>query len=829
MQPLDGITVVELAGGVRGPYAGKLFADFGADVIKIEPPDGDPARHEGARPGDRPEPERSPLFAHLNTNKRSVVLDPTIESDRALFDRLVASAQLLIDDREVGPAAASAAWPSVAELRQRHPEIVVTSVTAFGRTGPRAGEPANDLIAYAAGGPLHATGLADREPIKLAGRVVEYQCGAVAAVASLAALAVADQSGTGTHVDVSNFETQAASIDRRMALQLGYFFTGRIGERQGGNREGIVPAGIFPNEDGYCQIVFAPNWLTRVAEMLGHDELSEHLADPGWMDDPELPGLMSEAVFTWTVQRSKQDAMADAQSRQLAVMPLNSTTDVLADEHFRARGFWQTIDHPTLGRYEAPGPQVRMDDGWALRRPAPLLGQHTESIRESPPAPRPVVVAGAEQRLPLKGLKVLDVTVVWAGPLCTMLLGDLGAEVIRLDNPNLFPTATRGAIPRPRPGHEADLGQFWSGFPDSDGGERPWNRVGAFLIHSRGKKSATLDARTELGRETFLRLVEECDVFVENNSVKVLEQLGLDWPTLRERNPRLVLLRMPSLGLDGPYRDYIGFGAHMEALCGLTSLRGYRDLDPSSLDATYFMDPASGAAGAFAVMAALRRREQTGRGELIELAQAENLLNYIGEYFIDSSLTGQPQDRHGNRHPHRAPQGVYPCAGDNRWIALSVEDDGQWSRLVETMGRPAWADSTMGIEAERRARHDELDELIGRWTASLDRDELAESLRSAGVTAAAVLDEADLAEDAHVAERGFLRTNSSAEVPETPFPGHLWRWDGPPLRWGELNVMGRDNDEVYRGILGLTDAEVAALDAEGHLSGDYHDPDGTPY
>jgi len=823
MQPLDGISVVELAGGVRGPYAGKLFADFGADVLKVEPVDGDPARREGARPGERPDVERSPLFAHLNTNKRSAVLDPSDAADAALLDRLVAAADLVIHDGTGG-------WPSAQELREQHPGLVVTSVSAFGTTGPMAGTPGNDLIAYAAGGPLHATGLAEREPIKLAGRVVEYQCGAVAAVASLAGVSAASASGSGMHIDVSNFETQAGSIDRRMALQVGHTFTGRIGQRQGGNREGIVPAGIYPNEDGYCQIVFAPNWLERVAEMLGHEQLIEHLAAPDWMDDPELPGLMSEAVFTWTVQRTKQQAMEDAQARQLAVMPLNSTTDVLADEHFRERGFWQTVDHPTLGRYESPGPQVRMRDGWALRRPAPALGEHTESIRHHPPAVRSAPPGTSpEARLPLEGVRVLDLTVVWAGPLATMLLGDLGAEVIRLDNPLLFPTATRGAIPRPRPGHEADLGQFWSGFPDSDGGERPWNRVAAFLIHARGKKSATLDARKDLGRETLLRLVKECDVFVENNSVKVLEQLGLDWATLREINPRLILLRMPSLGLDGPYRDYIGFGAHMEALCGLTSLRGYTDLDPSSLDATYFMDPASGAAGAFAVMAALRRRDRTGDGELIELAQAENLLNYVGEYVIDASLTGRPHDRHGNRHPHRAPQGVYPCAGDNRWIAISVEDDDQWTRLVELMGSPDWADDGLATETARRERHDELDGRLAEWTASFDRVQLATMLTDAAITSSAVLDEADLATHPHLAARRFFRPNSSADVPEAPFPGHLWRWDGPPLAWGELNVMGRDNDEVYRGILGLTDNEMAALDADGHLSGVYHAPDGTPY
>lgn len=826
MRPLEGLLIVELAGGVAGPWAGRLFADYGADVIKVEGPDGDPSRREGARTGPRPLTEASPLFAHLNTNKRSVVLDPDEPADRVALHRLLEAAHLVIDD--------GSAWGGPAALRDAHPHLVVLSVTPFGTTGPYAGRQANDLVVYAMGGPLHSTGQPDREPIKLAGRIVEYQCGAVAAVAGLGALLTTEHTGRGFHVDVANFETQAGSIDRRMALLMLWAFTGRMGRREGGNREGIIPAGIYPTSDGYCQIVFAPNWLERVAAMLGHDELSAHLADPGWIDDPEIPGLMAEAVFTWTVQRTKQQAMDDAQARQLAVMPLNDTVDVLADPHLAQRRFFRSVDHPVMGGYRAPGPQLGLRDGWAVTRPAPLLGQHTDEVLAAIPkrSTGAGVITGAGTRtsdLPLSGVRVLDMTVVWAGPLCTTLLGDLGAEVIRLDNPNLFPTATRGAIPRPRPGLEWELGQYWSGFPDGDGGERPWNRVAAFLIHARGKKSATLDLRTELGRSTFLRLVAESDVFVENNSVKVLEQLGLDVATLHEANPRLIVVRMPSLGLEGPYRDHIGFGAHMEALCGLTSLRGYRDLDPSSLDATYFMDPASGAAGAVATMAALRRRERSGTGELVEIAQAENLLNYIGEYLIDTSLTGSAHERHGNRHPHRAPQGVYPCLGTDRWIALSVPDDAGWRSLVELMGSPQWAlRPELATEDGRRDHHELIDQELAAWTAGHDRFALAEALRSAGVQAGPVMDEADVFADPQLGERGFFRSNRSSDVPDTLFPGHLWRWDGPPLAWGELNVMGRDNDEVYRGILGLGDAEMAALAEGGHLADGYRGPDGRP-
>ncbi len=843
-QPLHGIRVIELATGVSGPYAGKLLADYGAEVIKVEPPGGDPSRHEGASPGDRPDPEASPLFLHLNTNKRSIVADLEHPDGVDLVRRLVATADVVIESET--PGRLTAVGLGADRLRDGNPGLVVTSVTPFGQTGPLAGEAGGDLVAYAMGGPMHATGDPEREPMKLAGRVVEYHCGSVAALATLGAVAMAEASGQGTDVDVANYETQAASIDRRAALAVGYQYDEEVGTRLGGGRLGPIPAGVYPSADGYVQIVFAPNWMPRLATMLEDDELVRRFADPGWIDDEDLPDLLNAALFSWTLTRTKQEAMEEAQGWGLAVMPVNTTTEVLADPHFETRGFWHEADHPTLGRYRSPGAPFRIDDGWVPGRPPPTLDQHRAEIlaeldasvpasaSASGPPERPAVGATAGRRLPLDGLRVLDLTVVWAGPLCTTLLSDLGAEVVRLDNPNLFPTATRGAIPRPARGREREMGQLWGRYPDGDGGDRPWNRVGPFTCHARNKLGATLDLRTERGRDTFLDLVAVSDVVVENNSVKVLPSLGLGWEELHARNPRLVMVRMPSLGLDGPYNSYVGFGAHLEALCGLSSLRGYRDLDPTCLDGTYYMDPASGVAAAFATLCALRRRARTGVGELIEFAQAENLMNYIGEYLIDASVTGDAHECHGNRHPNRAPQEVYRCGApspdEESWMVLSVPDDQAWAAFVAAIGAPAWAtDPTLTTEAGRRAAADELDGHLAHWAAGHTVDETVALCRAAGVAAGPVLDEVGLYRDPQLRDRGFFRVNGSADVPPIEFPGHQWRWDGPPMRWDELNVMGRDNDAVYRDLLGRTDDEMTALEADGHLADGYRDANGQPF
>ena len=430
-------------------------------------------------------------------------------------------------------------------------------------------------------------------------------------------------------------------------------------------------------------------------------------------------------------------------------------------------------------------------------------------------------------RLPLEGVRVLDLTVVWAGPYATMLLGDLGAEILRLDNPRLFPSSTKGAMPRPTADMAERLGATAAAFPDQEPGERPWNRHAMFNCHARGKRIATLDLRTPLGRETFLRLVEVSDVLVENNAARTLDSLDLGWDVLHARNPRFIAVRMAPMGLDGPKRDTLGFGAHFEALCGVTAVRGYADADPTSTTPVFHMDPAAGATAAFAVMAALRRRRRTGEGCLIEFAQAENVMQHIGELLVDAARTGRVHPSLGNRHPTRAPQGCYPCAGEDRWAVISVGDDEEWAGLRRAMGDPPWAADDRFASAEgRRVHHDEVDEGIKTWTGGLDPYDVFHRCQAEGVPAGPVMDEADAFADPHLAARGFFRENTSPEAGTHAYPGHLWHWTGPELRWGPLSAMGNDNDYVYREVLGMTDEEYAALDAEGHLSLDYVDAEG---
>lgn len=852
---LGGVRVLDLSHGVAGPYLTKLLGDLGADVVKVEPPTGDRTRRRGPLIGPA-DLEHSATFLHLNTNKRSVLLDLEDPDDMASAVRLAARSHLVVESFSPSEAERYRLRPE--DLRALREDVVVVSVSTFGRTGPYAGYAGSDLLAYAVGGPLSSAGLLERPPLHLGNDLIDIQCGNVGAVAAMGALMSAEASGVSVHVDLAGVDTQVGSIDRRAAFLLYRAFTGRDAPRSGARPISVYPTGVYPTEDGNVVIATMPRWIPRMLATLDDPDLSARYADPGFADDPDLAEAADTAILTWTLQRTSREAMTAAQANSWPVTAVQTPQEVLADPHFIARSFWVDARHPAAGELRQPGAPVRIGrGGWKLERAAPTLGAHSDEVLAelAEPGPEPERAGrpenaesprrGGRGRLPLAGVRILDLTVVWAGPFAAELLGDLGAEIIRVENPNVFPTNSRGHFPRPTRDAVAAMGPIQGGYPEMDPGTRPWNRSSVFACHGRNKKSVTLDLTRPGGLDTFLRLVERSDVLLENNRVELLDRLGISWERLRERNPRLILTRMPSVGLTGPYSDYLGFGSNFEALCGLATVRGYEDLDIGENDAVYHMDAATGATAAFATLAAIRRRGSTGAGEMIELAQAENLLNHIGGLLIEAASTGTTSGTTGNRHPDHAPRGVYRCAdakpgtggsdrpgaaGVDRWIAIDVHSDAEWVALRRAMGDPDWAsDGRFAITSGRVDHHDEIDAHISDWTTKQSHIELFHHCQAHGVRAGAVLTETECYEDPHLRARGLFRLNGNDDIGTYEFPGHLWRWTGPDMAWGRIPPLGADNEEIYLGLLEMTSDEYDELDRNGHISADFRGPDGQPY
>ncbi len=404
-------------------------------------------------------------------------------------------------------------------------------------------------------------------------------------------------------------------------------------------------------------------------------------------------------------------------------------------------------------------------------------------------------------KLPLNDHRVLDLTMSWAGPFATRLLADIGAEVIKIESVNNW-----------------DLLRSYTGQPPTV--ERVWDKSPYFNHYNRNKYGCALDLSKERGRELFLRLVEGADVVIENFRSDVMENLGLSWETLRERNDQLIMVSMPAHGATGPEKDYVAYGTNVEQLAGLASLSGYAGGPPQKTGISYG-DPMAGIAAAGAVALALWDRRRTGFGQHIEVAQRENMIGAIGEFVVGYAMNGREPERRGNRHPSMAPHGCYPCAGDDQWLTIACEDDAQFAGLCSVISKPELAADERFADIASRFRNQEaLDALIGAWTSTQDKSAAAEALQAAGVPASPVLTVQDVFADEHLRSRGFFEPVSHAVA-------GLWEMEGTPWRMSETPghvrvpppAFAEHNTYIFRELLGLSAEEVAALYAEG-VTGD---------
>jgi crotonobetainyl-CoA:carnitine CoA-transferase CaiB-like acyl-CoA transferase len=344
---------------------------------------------------------------------------------------------------------------------------------------------------------------------------------------------------------------------------------------------------------------------------------------------------------------------------------------------------------------------------------------------------------------------------------------------------------------------------------------------------ARGKRSCTLDVRFPEQRELFMRLVAKSDVFVENLKSTTLHQMGIHETELLKVNPRMIVLRLPPAGLSGDWAHYTGFGGQFDGLTGLAALLGHRGTTLMESPSTQHMDSVTGPAGGFATLAALHYRAATGRGQVIELSQSENVLTELGDVFVNLQLGVEPE-RLGNRDRHRAPQGIYACS-DGRWIGVTVNDDDAWRGLTTVLGRADLAkDDRLAGVAGRHAAHDELDDAIAAWAATVTVDTAFHALQEAGVAAAPCTDDAMLASDAQITAREWIRPLTSLDVGTFDHLGHAFR--GIPMAWERgAPILGQDNEYVFKEVLGLDDDEYDRLVAERVATNDYYDRDGNPY
>ncbi len=428
--------------------------------------------------------------------------------------------------------------------------------------------------------------------------------------------------------------------------------------------------------------------------------------------------------------------------------------------------------------------------------------------------------------LPLAGVRVAAVTVVWAGPHVTQLLAEWGAEVVRVEPINRIQPYSRLSLQRQSAEVQriqAVNGATISLTPNLDPGPDPWNRASAFNAHARNKKSMTADITSPEGRETFLRLIEMSDVMVENNVPITIEKAGLTYEEIRERNPEIIMLRMPAFGLSGPYKNFRGFGTHVEGMIGHHLLRSYEDLGPEHTGEAFTADAIAGVLGAFAVTSALRHRARTGQGQLIEMPLAEAFLPVLGEWILDYTLNGRVAGSQGNRHRSHSPHGIYPTSGDDQWIAIDVATDAEWTALTDVLEAAALgADLRFATAGARYEARLILDQELGDHTRRWEKFELFHALQARGVVAGPVMSELDALASPQLAAREWFNELTQEGVGTHRHPGILFKMTETPNRLRTPPpLLGEHNEEVYLDLLGYSRTEYEELIEKGLVGTTY--------
>jgi crotonobetainyl-CoA:carnitine CoA-transferase CaiB-like acyl-CoA transferase len=788
---LDGLFVLELGDTVPTAYCGRLFAGFGATVVKVEPDGGSRLRRMRVVPGAPvPDPEEAPAWLYLGAGKRSVTV-PVVTA--AFADAWRLGVDVIIAGPG-NPFAGDVRWSADA-ISAVNPRAVYLSLTPYGDWGPYAGWEAENINAFGMGVQMWLTGEPDREPLCTGGEQAWMQLGQSGFSAALVALREAERSGLGQRVEVAAAEVIAGATE-------GFGPNARyLGVAQGrSGRARFALFGVYPCLDGYAGVYGTNRQIKVFAPIAGRPELA---------DDPRFATLggmlrandeLSELAISHFATVTRADVRHVARETGMTMAPVETLADVLASEHLAERRFFAAVETPTGRQVTMPGrPLVMHRTPWQVGA-APTLGAAAGSPPVPAPRPRAAVDVNPRDRHhagPLSGLKVLDFTAYWAGPYATKWLADFGAEVVKVESPGLmdFIRSTSNDFTHERP---YDVSAYWNNY-------------------NRGKLSLALDPATAAGRALVFELLPHFDVVVENFKAGRMGKLGLSYEELRAVKPGLIMVSVSGYGQDGPDSSLAGVGTNMEQLSGLVSLNRYQDADQPYNTGIAYGDPTSGTAGAAAVLLALRHRDRTGEGQYVEVSGHETIISLYGEQYAAMSLGLEPVAK-GNRHPDMAPHGCYPCAGDDRWVTIAVQDDARWGALCAAMGQPELAARWPSLES-RLANQDEIDAHIIGWTVDKERDSVAGHLQAHGVAAAPLLSSLDTPRDPHFRARGYYVTVEHPDQGAWPIDGIAWRLQRTP---GAVRApaprFGQHTGDVLRRYLDVPDDRLAELYAAGAIA-----------
>jgi crotonobetainyl-CoA:carnitine CoA-transferase CaiB-like acyl-CoA transferase len=793
--PLSELRVVEIGSGDALCYCGKLFADFGAEVIKVEPVGGDAARKIAPLVDVGADRRESATFAWLNTNKRSITADLASNAGVARILELLGSSDLLLDARP--PSMIRESMISHEALRQSEPGLAITAISWFGENGPYRDYAATDSVCRSLAGLVKLVGPIEGPPVLPRDGQIAVVAGLTAFIPSLAGLYARAATGARRFaVSAHEAMLQISEFDTGLALEAG-FTRPRIGINRFGRG---FPVGNFATRDGWLgvTVVTPAQWLA-FCDMIGLPELgpdprysatAERYLHANELNDIIKPVLMHRTAMQWFEKGIELRL-------PLAVVP--SMKELLAQRVFRERGAFAKV---AIGgaSFDAPVLPQR------LTRSPPKANGTASFAGDSNNAPLPAhqrlasKAATPKDPLPLKGLRIIDLTMGWAGPTATRQIGDLGADVIKVESCQ-YPDWFRGTDPRP-PYHT----------------ERTFEKTYWFMMMNRNKRGITLDLTTNTGLKLLKRLLADADAAIDNYAADVLPRLGLDAAAMLAINPRLVVVTMPAFGMKGAWSGCRAYGSTLEQASGLPSVTGREDDPPTMLHAA-LGDPVGGVSAAAALLLGFMHQKNTGEGQHIDLAQVECMLPLLAPSIIEQSATGNTSPRIGNHHPLFTPNGCFPCLGEDQWITLAVRGDAEWQALCRVMHRSDLAaDPALATAAGRREEEDRIEVAVRHWTATVRPDLAMVTLQDAGIPAGVARLPMDLAGDPHLMQVGHWQPVVRPFMGPHLLPSVAYREGNAALPYAIDRLaptLGQHNREVLLELLGLSDQEIDDLGSAG--------------
>jgi crotonobetainyl-CoA:carnitine CoA-transferase CaiB-like acyl-CoA transferase len=817
---LKGYRALDLT-GLSGQLCGRILADLGMEVIKIEPPGGDPVRNLAPFIRSADGKLLSTMFAHLNAGKTSKVLDFDKEDDRGEFRDLVKASDVVLESFQPGEMDAKGlGYKSLAALNRG---IVMASITAFGQTGPKKNLACNDLVALAQSGFLYISGDPSLPPCKPPETQAYYFASLFAAAGVLAALYGRERTGQGDHVDSSMQETLATQehIIRLWANEK------QILKRAGSQHGSVAPAKIFACRDGFVYLyVTRQHWKLFLSLWKDHPALFDA---PEWLNNVYRRAHADElnpAIESFLNRYTVTEITELMQSKGIPCVPVNTPLGFANDEHVQGRGFMAAVEHTGFGGAKQAAMPFVIDgtrpavgsvpplDSWrspsdlSTARPLSSLPRDGGDVRggeslgkdgDSSNKPAPGAKSGSQtggDGGPLAGMRIVSFDHVLAGPYGTTILAELGADVIKVES-------SKGGM---------DPFRFFGT------GEDP-NLSPRFLEFNRNKRSFTVNLKHPKGRGVLHDLVGKADAVLDNYSVDVVERIGLGYRDLCAVKPDIINLRMPGLGTTGPKRHFSTVGVNITSFTGLTYLWNHPgNTNPPIGSQTVFPDYVSGVLCAIIIISGVLHRDRQKKGAFIDLAQAEATAFMIGASLMEAASSGKDPEPSGNASIWAAPHDCYPCAGEDRWCVIAADNDEQWAALAKILDRGVDQDPRFKTAEGRLKHRADLDGIIAAWTREQDAFAVMDRLQKAGIPSGVVQTGEDLTNDPQLHERGFVVAVENPRLGRVVLPNFPLHFTNAKLtrRW-EFPVLGRDTETVLRDVVGYSAKTIAAHKKDGVL------------